>query len=281
MPLRTSPMKPILLLYILSCCLCAAESVTTLEEHKTFFADRLKLEANAVAADQLSMRYSRYEASTKEELVKGEFETTAQFKQRQADRLASLDQERNDLHAAATKGIADGEELQTRIQKRERALSDLNITVKVKMGPYDADKQIVTSFTPETHILGTYSERAAAVVPSVTMPRFACAVDVARRLREASDKGELYCTITLTDPKLRLVQGPLTLPATTGDKWGEALGKIGLAIIVNAIDPSKVDQVPTNISDSKTRQANSIEINGCSTIKYLNFLNKSGAILAK
>ena len=273
-------MKPLLLLLLLSCSI-HAEEVTNLEQHKSFFADRLKLEANSVAADELSKRYSRYQTATKEELVKGEFETTAQFKQRQADRVTGLDQERKQLHDAAVKGIAAAEELQAQIKKREEGLSTLTITLKVKMGPYDADKQIVASFTSEAHILGTYNERAAAVAPSVSMPVFACTVDVARRLREASDKGELFCTVTLADPKLRLAQGPITLPATKGDKWGEALGKIGLAIIVNAIDPSKVDQVPTNISDSKTQQANAIEIKGCSSIQYLNFFNKSGTKLTK
>ena len=212
---------------------------------------------------------------------KGEFETTAEYHERIRTTKARIETGQRQAAADAATFGAKSLVVSNAIREKQAGLDGLVTRLKVKMGPYDADNQKISLFTPEPYVFGSYNERTAIATAKEAMPAYSCSADIARRLREASEKGELYCTVQFESPKLKLAHAPFALPATGGDKWGEALGKLGLVIIVNAFDPSRVNQVSTNISDTKTHDANTIQIEGYSSLQFLNFFNKSGTILAQ
>lgn len=257
------------------------EVVTTLKQHEEFFAELRQFESLAASAEQANQKSQKLDAEKQSIPGKGEFETTAEYQQRVNTTKARIETGQREAVADAATSSAKSLVVSDAIRQKQAGLDGLVTCLKVKMGPYDADNRKIALFTPEPFVFGSYNERTAIATAKEAMPAYSCSADVARQLREASDKGELYCTVQFESPKLKLAHAPFALPATGGDKWGEALGKLGLAIIVNAIDPSKVNQVPTNISDTKTHDANTIQIEGYSSLQFLNFFNKSGAILAQ
>jgi hypothetical protein len=267
-----------LLIYLLLASAAAAQEVTTLQQHKDFFANRARLAAIGESALEMKKRVSELAIRAEKAPVKGEFETTAEFQRRQAIQRTEMQEQATQYSDAVTKGEAEAKLLQGRIREQETGLREITVLLKLTMGPYDADRQTVSSFTPEQNVLGTYDDRVAVTTANDVLPGLKCSADVARRLREASNKGELFGRVRLESPKLALVQERARIAATTGDKWAEALTKLALGAVggeqaATTIDPS--------ISKTKEVDANVLRIEQSSGARYLNFFDKAGAIPAQ
>jgi len=262
--------------------LLVAGDLTTLEQHRALFSALPNYESiTADAKDNAKRAEWLQTPSTVNIPPKSEFETTAAYSSRlNAARTEAENALQTSIAETQMKGVELNAKLRVAagaLRKTQDELDDLTTWLKVKMEAYDADTQTVSSMTPDTFQFGIGDDKRSAVVSTKrALPSFKCPVDTARQLRACSDKGELYCYIRFTRPKIKLSWETITLPTTTGEKVAEGVGWLAVAIIVNAVDRNSLQNIHPGITEAKKCGANLIQIEGWTAASYINFQDKSG-----
>ena len=263
-----------------------AQEIIKLDEHQAFFADLKQAEDVDSKASQLQKEVQDTDNSKPTIAEKDEFETVAQYQARvktaeddaaskNAKRLQAIYQTIADLEV---KSAATTEAL----NRKQNSLAEITTCVKVKMNAFDAETGQITSFTPELSVFGEYDKRVAAVAVAGDLHGFQCTVDLARKLRAASDKNNLCCVIRFKTPKLRMVHAVIELPMTTSGKVGQFLGRLGTALTLSAVGgQDSVDgfMYGTPAKQTTSYDANTIRIDSFDFAEFLGFYDDHGVIV--
>ncbi len=249
--------------------------VTKLESHKSFCVELKMIEALNSSIDEHNLKAEALDLRMATAPIKGEFETTADFQNRIQKLQNNIAAEEQAVAATFDELTRKSEQLDKMKKYKEESLNNLVVPLKITMGKFDADKLTITSFTTQPFIFGEYDNRLAVVTTTCQMPSITSSIEVAKGLREASDKGELFCIVRLRTPKLKMVHGPISLPMTTGEKVSNGIFTFVLAAIAKS-DPNTV-----RLQETKSQDANTIQIEGFASIQYLRFYNKDLNILAQ
>lgn len=249
--------------------------VSTLESHKSFFSDIQQIESLSATIDVHNSKIKALEQRTTSTPTKGEFETTADFQKKIKASETEIETEARKLEIEGAALSEKYEQLSLAVKNKESNLSDLVIPLKITMGSFDADKLTIEAFTTQPFIFGAYDNRLAVATTKCPLHAATCPIEVAKRLREASDKGELFCTVRLKKPKLKLIHGPISIPMTSGEKVSSGILTFVFSALANA-DPSTV-----RLQETKSQDANIIQIEDYASVQYLQFYNKDLKTLAQ
>ena len=202
--------------------------------------------------------------------TKDEFETTAQFNERAATHTQTINN-----------GLRELDSIKERIGRlagaSEQNYDELIVVLGITMAPYDADSQSAT-FTPAVTFLGQDKSGVAATVSCVDkLPKYSCPPDLARKLREASNKGGLSVVAKLHKVRLHASATSISIPKTTNEKIGEGAWVVGLAVLAKAINPdAEINPAAGELANlPKTLPAYCVEITDFDSARYLRFNDPS------
>ena len=259
---------------------CFGENLLTLEDHKAFFRDVTYLRELLEYERSATNDVTRLQKLKEQALTKDEFETSAQFRQRQTKRDDALEFRIGEYRKNLGSALRSRQKLTDRNPYGPSMIPELVVKMRVTVGPYDADSQEFSKVTPEKTVLGKQKSGHFAIVSwkQDTPGGIMCAVPVARRIREASDKRHLIATIKLKNVRVKLSDEPVDLPTTVTEKVMEGALYFGLALLLEAIEPGSGQNLGARISDTKTVPAYTAQILSVGSAAFIGLADSSGPI---
>jgi hypothetical protein len=237
--------------------------LTSLAEHQAFCKPLIERSEMTQALASAEKEISRLNQELLAQRIppKGEFETTAQYAARSRQLIAGMQAE-----------LLHQEQLRDDANARLSALQNENIggpqtfegvvcRIPVKAGAYDADTKKFENFAPASQDYCFGRDQGIPYVLHVpyTFQCVAIPIPFAKKLRELSDKGELFADIALDGVTLRCTEEEVNLPRSSTSVVAEVALRLAVIIASKGSTPNSLASQPAPLRETVPSRVISID----------------------